>query len=1115
MDIADWLRSLGLEQYEPAFRDNAIDGAVLPQLTPDDLKDVGVSQVGHRRKLLNAIAALGDPGPAATPAIDSISPTVTAAPSGGERRQLTVMFCDLVGFTALSSRLDPEDLSAVIRSYQSCVATTVARFGGFIARYVGDGVLIYFGWPEAHETDAERAVRAALAVIDANGQTFTRTESLQVRVGIATGLVVVGEPIGAGEARQQTAIGETPNLAARLQGLAGPDSVVIDAATRRQIGGLFGCRDLGFVELKGLPEPMSAWQVVEEAVIESRFEALHAGAMTPLIGRDEEFELLLRRWRQAKQGEGQVMLLSGEPGLGKSRLIAALRERLREEPHARLQYFCAPHHRDSALYPFIAQLERVAGFVREDPTAAKLDKLEVLLAQAGETTVETMALFADMLTLPTEGRYPPLPYDPPRQRELTLAALLGQLEGFARQGPVLLLFEDAHWADSTSLELLNRTIERLASLPVLMVVTFRPELAQAWVGQARVTLLALNRLGRQEAALLVSSIAGGKSLPGEILSHIVEHTDGIPLFIEELTKSVLEAGLLREVDNSYVLAGPLPPLAIPSSLQASLMARLDRLAPVRDVAQIGAAIGREFSFELLAAVAGRSVPQLTDALDQLVAAGLVFRRGTPPRATFIFKHALVQEAAYETLLKSRRQQLHGHIAKALAEHLPSVAQTQPEVMAHHYTEARDLENAIESWLRAGQLATARSAYVEAIAHLHKGLELANSSKDQESREINLQLALGATLIAIKGYASVEAEAAFLRARDLLQGSGDVARLEESLHGLQMVTYNRAEFNKTLGFSKKQLMLVERQSESSSLCAAHKNMASALHSLGLFEEGFRHAERAVRLIGTGRTEASRYAHDVGIAATSYYAILAWHRGLFGASADSAKSVLIAAEKSMHTNTDAYARHYAGAFRAAVLADMRMLEIWAKSLVVFAKENKLQQWIAWGTCYHGLLLVHGGAAIEAVDEVREGIGRCEQLGNKAFRPFFLSFLAAAQAASGRIGEAILTLEEAIAIGEATAERWYTAELWRNKADLYQISGRQNGAAEECLLRALHVARQQGSRCFELRAASRLAILLRDRGGGREARDLLAPIYGWFTEGFDTKDLLEAKALLDELA
>jgi class 3 adenylate cyclase len=635
MDVAAWLQGLGLERYVPAFLENRIDADILPSVTVEDLKDLGITLVGDRRRLLDAIAALGAAvPPAATPAAAPDAP----APAEAERRQLTVMFCDLVDSTALSARLDPEDLREVIAAYHRAVAEVVAGFEGFVAKYMGDGVLVYFGYPQAHEDDAERAVRAGLAVIDAVGRLDAKSVKLQARVGIATGLAVVGDLIGEGSAQEQSVVGETPNLAARLQALAAPDTVVISAGTHRLVGNLFDYHDLGAIEVKGIAAPVPAWQVLRPSIVASRFEALRGSVLTRLIGRDEEIDLLLRRWARAKAGDGQVVLISGEAGLGKSRLTAALEERLQAEPHLRLRYFCSPYHQNSALFPFVDQLGRAAGLAHDDPPASKLEKLEALLARAAPPD-EDVAFLADLLSLPRSERYSPPNLSPQRKKERTLEALICQLESLARWQPVVMVFEDAHWIDPTSRELLDLTVEWIRSLPVLLLVTFRPEFEPPWSGQAHVTMLVLKRLDQRGRADLVTQIAG-KPLPADVISQIIERTDGVPLFIEELTKSVLESGSLREERGHYVLDGPLPALAIPTSLHASLMARLDRLGPVRHVAQIGAAFGRWFRYTLLRTVSGLSEDELQAALNRLVASELVFQTGTPPDAVYTFKHAL-------------------------------------------------------------------------------------------------------------------------------------------------------------------------------------------------------------------------------------------------------------------------------------------------------------------------------------------------------------------------------------------------------------------------------------------------------------------------------------------
>ena len=747
--IADWLENLGMSEYAQRFAENGIDVSVLRYLTDQDLEKIGVL-LGHRRKMLAAIAELvGAVQAPPQPALIEPKPQDTA-----ERRQVTVMFSDLVGSTALSARMDPEDLREVISAYQKCVAETVQRFGGFVAKYMGDGVLVYFGYPQAHEDDAERAVRAGLELIQAVGG-LKSSAPLQTRVGIATGLVVVGDLVGTGEAQERGIVGETPNLAARLQGIAEPNTVVIAESTRRLLGNLFDLEDLGAKDLKGVSGPVKAWAALRQSSVESRFEALRT-ATTPLVGRDEEVDLLLRRWEQAKRGDGWVVLISGEPGIGKSRIAETIVERLGSEPHTRLRYFCSPHHQDSAFYPSIAQLERAAGFRREDTAEQRLAKLEAVLAQGTNDLSEAIPLLADLLSIPTGDRYPPLDLTPQKRKEKTLRALLAQLEGLAARQPVLMVWEDVHWSDPTTRESLDLLIDRVPTLRVLVILTFRPEFTPPWIGRPHVTMITLNRLPRRRRAEMIEHVTGGKALPKEITDQIIDRTDGVPLFIEELTKTVVESGIVTEAGDHYALAGPMGPLAIPTSLQASLLARLDRLAPTREVAQIGAALGRSFSYELISAVAGMPHQKLDEALDQLASAELIFQRGTPPDAEYTFKHALVQDAAYSTLLRSRCQQLHGRIATTLEAQFPDIVTAQPALMAQHSSEAALTEKAVGYWLKAGQQATARSAMTEAVAQLQKGLDLLKSMSDTSARqqqELDLRITLGQALIATKSWAA--------------------------------------------------------------------------------------------------------------------------------------------------------------------------------------------------------------------------------------------------------------------------------------------------------------------------------------------------------------------------
>jgi class 3 adenylate cyclase len=788
MDVAGWLRSLSLAQYEAAFREHEIDCTVLPSLTAEDLKDLGVTTVGHRRKMLDAITALR-----AGEAHKEDRATLPGAPAApdqsradtAERRQLTVMFCDLVGSTPLAAKHDPEDMRGIIRAYHRCCDDQIAKGGGFVAKYMGDGVLAYFGYPQAHEDDAERAVRSALALIEAIASLRTGHDvALQVRVAIATGIVVVGDLIGEGAAQEQNVVGETANLAARLQALAEPGQVIISQSTRRLVGGIFEYRDLGRLAVRGLADPVQAWQVLGASAAESRFEATHETSLTPLVGREEELELLLRRWRQTASGDGRVILLSGEPGIGKSRLMVALEEALGSEPRTRLRYFCSAHHQDSAFYPVIMQLERAAKFERHDGPGAKLKKLASVLGTSPSADAAGQ-LLAELLSIPTGDYYAPLNLSPQRKKEKTIEALLQQLDMLARRRPMLMLYEDVHWIDPSSREFLEILVERVPRLRVLLIISFRPDFQPPWTGQAHVTTVSLTRLGRREGTALVERVAGEKALPDAMIAEIVERTDGIPLFVEELTKTILEAGGDGDATRA-VAAAPLSALAVPASLHASLMARLDRLgSPAKEIAQIGAAIGREFSHELLASVAQRSEAVLRAGLERLTDAGLVFYRGAPPSASYLFKHALIRDAAYSSLLRDQRQQLHARIAAALEAHFPELNERQPELFAQHYSDAGLTEPAIAAWHRAGERAAKRSANREAVHHLEKGLQLIETLPDRNrhsEQELRLLLVLGPALMTTRSTAAPEIGRVYSRARELAQRACRSAELFPTLWG---------------------------------------------------------------------------------------------------------------------------------------------------------------------------------------------------------------------------------------------------------------------------------------------------------------------------------------------
>jgi class 3 adenylate cyclase/tetratricopeptide (TPR) repeat protein len=742
VDIAAWLRELGLERYEQRLRDADIDDDVLAALTETDLEELGLS-LGHRKRLLKAIAALHPQQGfgASAPAASRPQGRPGGVKSQAERRQLTILFCDLAGSEELFAGRDPEDLRGVIHAYQQCCRTVIRRWDGHVAKSMGARVLVCFGWPRAREGDAERAVHAGLELVEAVGGLTSYDEPLAARVGIATGLVMIGELIGRGAAGEEAVVGETPNLAARLEALAAPGSVVISQATRRLVGGLFALADLGPQRLKGFAEPLAAWRVEGEGRAEGRFDALHGERLTPLVGREHELGILLERWDWARDGDGQTVLVAGEPGIGKSRLVRSLIERLPDEPHIRLRYYCSPHRTNSALFPLIDQLERAAGFRPEDTAEQRLDRLEAVLGEATDDLAEVVPLLAALLSIPVAPRYRPVDLTPEARKLGTFDALIGRIVGLAERRPLVMVLEDAHWIDPTSSELFELIVDRIQHLPVLLLITFRSEFAPPRTGHTHVTSLTLSRLGQRQGTQMVERLTG-KPLPPEVLEQILLKTDGVPLFVEELTKTVLESGLLRDAGDHYELSRPLPPLAIPTTLQGSLMARLDRLAPVKEVAQIGAVIGREFSHELLAAVADRPDDELQAALDQLESSELVFRRGGPPAPTYSFKHALVQDAAYQSLLKSRRQQLHGAIAAVLEGRFKETAEREPELLARHYREAGLPENAIPYALRAGDVAFGRFAFVEARTRYQQAADMAQALPPSEpARQLRLQAVL--------------------------------------------------------------------------------------------------------------------------------------------------------------------------------------------------------------------------------------------------------------------------------------------------------------------------------------------------------------------------------------
>ena len=1120
MDLGTWLRSLGLEKYEGAFRENEIDETVLPRLTAEDLKELGVSALGHRRKLLDAIAALcADSN--ASPAVTSGTAAAEASPRDtAERRQVTVMFSDLVGSTALAARMDPEDLREVISGYQKCVAETAQRFGGFVAKYMGDGVLIYFGYPQAHEDDADRAVRAGLEVIAAVSA-LKSPVPLQTRVGIATGMVVVGDLIGSGEAQERGIVGETPNLAARLQGIAEPNMVVIADGTRRLIGDLFELQYLGAKDLKGIAGPVRGWAALRPGSAEGRFEALHGSGLTALVGREEELELLMRRWSKAKSGEGQVALLSGEAGIGKSRLTAALLERLAAEPHTRLRYFCSPQHTDSALYPIITQMERAAAFTYDDTGQAKLDKLDAVLAQSF-TPRQNAALFAEMLSLPSDGRYPTVEMAPQQRRQKTLEALTAQLEALSSQVPVLMIFEDAHWADPTSLEALGRAVDRIRTLGVMLIVTYRPEFEPPWIGRPYVTALTLNRLGEHEIAAMIDGVTGNKLLPSSIRRVIIDRTDGIPLFVEEMTKAVLEAE-----SEAVVASTPSPSVAVPASLHASLMARLDRLGPAKEVAQIGAVIGREFSHALLDAVVRKPQAELGSALDRLIAVGLLFRQGVPPQATYLFKHALVQDAAYGTLLREPRRALHARIAEAIETRFAEVAENQPELLARHCARAGLIEKAARLWGRAAQRSLARSALVEAVEQFTQALsqiETLPATPALRCEQIKLQVALITPLVHVKGHAAPETKAAEERARLLIEQAEALGEPPEDplllylvLFGVWGANYISLNGDVVRELAAQFLALAEKQGATVPRMIGHRIMGISLTCTGDIAQGRAHSDRAFALYDPAahRSLGTRFGQDAGVSILSYRSLALWILGYPEAALADTEHALKDAREIGEAATVMNALGITG-FIYLHCGNYVTAKKLGEQLVALADEKGSLFWKPTGMRLQGEVLSVTHKASDAVRMLTSALSAWRSTGATLGTPQALYHLAHAYAELGQFDDAWRCIGEAVTEVETTKERWCESDIHRITGEIALKSPQPDRAmAEAYFERALAVARVQQAKSWELRAAMSLARLWRDQGKQRQARELLAPVYGWFTEGFDTLDLKEAKALLEELA
>ena len=1109
MDVGTWLSGLGLGQYEAVFRESEIDADVLSELTEQHLKDLGVS-LGHRLKMLRAIRELAAKAPEAPKPQDA-----------ADRRQLTVMFCDLVDSTTLTTQLDPEDMGDLLRAFQGAVAASVTRFDGHVAKWTGDGASIFFGYPRAHEDDAERATRTSIALIDAVGKLrHEHGVALEVRIGISTGLVVVGELIGEGEARERGVVGDTPNLASRLQHLAEPGTVVVSESTRRLLGRTFELKALGPLELKGFKAAVLAWQVIGEIANVSRFEASRSGTMTPFVGREQEVALLVNRWRRAADGEGQVVVLSGEAGIGKSRILAALRERIGEERHLAFRYQCSPHHGNDAFYPVIGQLWRGAGFVSGEPAAARLEKLETMISRAGLDLGEIAPYLALLLTIPTEGRYPALEIAPSEMKERTIAALIALVVGIAKSVPVLMLVEDAHWMDPTSIELTARLVEQVQDFPVLHVVTARPEFTSAWASRPHVTALTLSRFERSQAVAMIDRITSRKALPAEVLDQIIAKTDGVPLFVEELTKSVLESGLLREENGAYVLASALTPLAIPSTLHDSLTARLDRLSPIKEIAQIGSAIGREFSYRLLEAVSPIRGPALQDALRQLIEAELIYRRGAPPKASYIFKHALVQDTAYVSLLRGRRQRIHADIAQALKQHFAD-EEHPAATIAHHFTEAGLAEQAAPYWLAAAELALSQSAPAEAEHHASTGIALIpriTAGPARDALELGLLVARANAMVPLKSISAPETFEALAAAKQLLdRGIGTDLQRVSILYGLCSATTLTARLKQALGFAHQIIEVAERLDDPTYRVVGYRQLGTLQFYAGQNREALQSLQKGDTYRDPRRQRAVgyRFGWDQGVAILSFEVLVRLSLGLLDSAAQLGEQVRIELLSHGHAMTVASATFCARTWPKFVLEDLDGLEHDSTELAAYCAEKRVEQIRLLATLFQAYARAMREPVERNIAAVRASLEALRRSGGNTGSSIIICNLAQALLKAGDLEGAKAALGDGFAFVEQSGERYWLAGLHRLSGHVALKQQQPDRLrAEACFKKAIEIARGQEARLLELRAAVDLAQLWHDTGSENDPRAMLEPILATIEGGETTRDVRNARALLAEL-
>jgi class 3 adenylate cyclase/tetratricopeptide (TPR) repeat protein len=1094
--VSRWLERLGLGQYAEQFSANDIDASLLPKLDHDTLQAIGVASVGHRLRILEAAATLGAdavPSPTGAPRAERPASEASAA-AQGERRQLTVMFCDLVGSTELSGRLDPEVLREVVRAYQQAVEGVTQRFGGHVAQLLGDGLLVYFGYPVAHEDDAARAVHAALGipeVLDRLNERLMAEHSVRLaaRVGIHTGPVVVGQ-MGGDSHRESLAMGETPNLAARLQSLAGAGATVISGRTRQLIGHLFELEPLDEVDLKGIAAPTRAYVVTGERQAETRFSSRHGAATGVMAGRQSELSLLLDRWRQAKEGSGQVVVLTGEAGIGKSRIASALADAVEDGPHQRISYQCSPYHMGTTLHPVVRQLALAAEFAADDAAEAKLAKLERLLLEEEDDISTSAPLLGALLNLGdlAEARHGAIDLSPEQRRERTLQVLLDRLHRAAEQGPVLVVLEDAQWIDPTTLALVELMLDRIDRQRILLLMTARPGFAGSFGGHSVVSHLSLNRLGREPIAQMVEGLTEGKVLPAQLMREIATRTDGVPLFVEELTRALLESGQLRDTGHAYEYDGQLDALAIPSSLRDILMARLDRAHGIKEVAQIAACIGREFNWALLAAVSDLPREQLESALDQLVRAELIFRRGVASEATYVFKHALVRDAAYESLLKVQRRALHG----ALLAHLVDDDGVPPQILAQHAAAADRSAEAADYWERAGGEAGARSSFGEAIGHFEQARHCLRALSDPLAAEpggpagehrLRLELRLAHACVAGRGHGSQLTAEVFKRAVHLAEGLGPSTMRVAAFYGYSVTQVVRGELREAAEVVQALAKEVAGETDDVRRLMAHCCLGEIALLMGEFQrahEAFENVTRFGREVATADL-IQHFGHEPRGVAHCNHAIAWWCLGDPQRASELWQAGMRLATDSDHTPSLAQPMVF-GALLAMLARDERDLRQRVDEAVAFTERHGFQMWRGFAVSLRSAAELQGGDAAAALKSLRQGRTAIDATAARYLSPLVSLIEAQILAAAGDGDAAMTMLLDAQSQQDLTGERWMAAELWRSIGDLHrQSADSDTAAAKSAYQYAVDLARKQGAKSWELRAASSLASLRSDAGEG----------------------------------